>query len=397
MNCRKTSFSRVEALEPRRLFSGYSVTDIGTLGGSFALAIGINDAGQVTGLSSTAGDTEIHAFIWQNGKMLDAGSLGGGFSEAALINNQGQAAGDSANASGEEHLATFALQNGVVKATDRGILPGAVAMFGQGINDSGQLVGEADFADGSAHSILADPTGIHDIHSKVSLGGASDAAFAISQSGQIIGESDTAGADSHAFVLDQSGLHDLASPMGTWSEAFAINKLGQVSGNVGWDPNQHASYQNFNYGAGLLISTPGFHNRAFIYSGGVVHALEPLRGYTESAGPWLDDLGRVFGTSSDADRTSFAATMWVNGKAFDVTSLLVNPPASFGNLKEVVWGNSRGQLTGYGDAANGEFHSYILTPVASTAAQHVNVVQQPTPFSSSPSIGPAKIKDDVLQ
>jgi probable HAF family extracellular repeat protein len=346
--------------------AAYSIVDLGTLGGTFTLAIGINNSGQVTGLATTAGDAAVHTFLWQNGKMTDVGSLGGDFSEAALINDLGQAAGDSFTSGGEHHLATWSLQNGSVKITDRGILPGATDMYGQGINDSGQLVGEADFADGTAHTILADKTGIHDLHNLVSLGGASDAAFAISGSGQIIGESDTAGPDSHAFLLDKAGLHDLASPMGTWSEAFAINTSGQVSGNVGWDPDQHASYRNFNFGSGIIISTPGFHNRAFIYSGGVVHPLEPLPGFTESAGPWLDDLGRVFGTSSDADRTSFSPTMWVNGKAISINSLLVNPPAG-ASLKEVVWGNSQGQLTGYGDSANGEFHSYLLTPVAANA------------------------------
>ncbi len=107
--------------------------------------------------------------------MTDVGSLGGDFSEAALINNLGQAAGDSFTSGGEHHLATWRLQNGSVKTTDLGILPGATDMYGQGMNDSGQLVGEADFADGTAHAILADKPGIHDIHNLVSLGGASDA------------------------------------------------------------------------------------------------------------------------------------------------------------------------------------------------------------------------------
>jgi probable HAF family extracellular repeat protein len=41
-----------------------SITDLGTLGGTFSLAFGINDRGQVVGYSSIAGDAELHAALW---------------------------------------------------------------------------------------------------------------------------------------------------------------------------------------------------------------------------------------------------------------------------------------------------------------------------------------------
>ncbi len=41
----------------------YSIVDLGTLGGSFTLAIGVNNSGQVTGLGTTAGDAAVHAFL----------------------------------------------------------------------------------------------------------------------------------------------------------------------------------------------------------------------------------------------------------------------------------------------------------------------------------------------
>src|SRR5262249_1199945 len=65
----------VERLEDRRLLS-YSVIDLGTLGGSFAVANGINNQGQVTG-----GSTDIHGnvlpYIWSQGVMRALGTLGG--------------------------------------------------------------------------------------------------------------------------------------------------------------------------------------------------------------------------------------------------------------------------------------------------------------------------------
>ena len=72
------------------------MTDLGTLGEDFSSssALGINDAGQVVGSSATAAGDR-HAFITgPNGKGLtDLGTLGGDFSQAYGINDAGQVAG----------------------------------------------------------------------------------------------------------------------------------------------------------------------------------------------------------------------------------------------------------------------------------------------------------------
>ncbi len=50
----------------------YSVTDLGTLGGTNgSYGEGINASGQVTGYSYTAGNTAYHAFLYSNGAMQD--------------------------------------------------------------------------------------------------------------------------------------------------------------------------------------------------------------------------------------------------------------------------------------------------------------------------------------
>src|SRR6516225_1727853 len=55
----------------------YTVTDLGTLGGTFSAASGVNNAGEVVGASLLAGDTVARVFLWRDGVMADLGTLGG--------------------------------------------------------------------------------------------------------------------------------------------------------------------------------------------------------------------------------------------------------------------------------------------------------------------------------
>jgi probable HAF family extracellular repeat protein len=54
----------------------YTITDVGTLGGTFSTANGLNSKGAVAGAFLPAGDMVLHAFLWQNGVMTDLGTLG---------------------------------------------------------------------------------------------------------------------------------------------------------------------------------------------------------------------------------------------------------------------------------------------------------------------------------
>jgi probable HAF family extracellular repeat protein len=83
---------RLEPLEDRRLLS-YSVTDLGSLGGVVG-ATDINASAQIVGEAATT-EGATHAFLWNNGAMIDLGTLGGSFSRAYGINDAGQVVGDS--------------------------------------------------------------------------------------------------------------------------------------------------------------------------------------------------------------------------------------------------------------------------------------------------------------
>ena len=73
--------------------AAYTLTDLGTLGGSYSWPVAINEAGQVIGVAYLASDTGAHAFMWKDGVMTDLGTLGGYYSQPVAINEAGQVIG----------------------------------------------------------------------------------------------------------------------------------------------------------------------------------------------------------------------------------------------------------------------------------------------------------------
>lgn len=84
----------------------YWVTDLGTLGGIYSSANGINNSGQVVGESYLAGNRTAHGFLYDNGTITDLNDLidpltGWTISNAVAINNSGQIAAYSCSTTGD--------------------------------------------------------------------------------------------------------------------------------------------------------------------------------------------------------------------------------------------------------------------------------------------------------
>jgi probable HAF family extracellular repeat protein len=78
---------------------GAQIIDLGTLGGEWSAAYGMNDSDQVVGLlQTTTGD--MHAFLYSHGQMTDLYPLQGLVDEPMGINNSGRIAASVAATDG---------------------------------------------------------------------------------------------------------------------------------------------------------------------------------------------------------------------------------------------------------------------------------------------------------
>jgi probable HAF family extracellular repeat protein len=335
----------------------YTITDLGTLGGSESFAYAMNDNGHVVGEARLRGDTDSHAFLYGKGVMRDIypinsqeirtvgptginnagqiasglvvsgiyypsiydsktgaiavlGSLGGGTSfgfdgGATSINNIGQAVGWSYIDNIKYHA--FLYSNGVM----RDLGPSGGLSVAYAVNDAGVVVGTA------APSIekFAEPfiyrSGIRTTFDP--FGGSEGAAYDINNRGQVVGGGITADESAeHAFLYDKGVIADLGTLKGgRYSQARAINERGQIVGladypydDVCFDPNK-----------GGYVPCIKYAQHAFVYEKGV-----------------MTDLNSLIPANSG----------WDLDWAFDI--------------------NNRGQIVGYG-LFDGNYRAYILTPV----------------------------------
>jgi probable HAF family extracellular repeat protein len=119
------------------------IHDLGTLpGGTYSSAYGINNSGQVAGVSNAAGSSD-HAVLWDEGSIQDLlpqPYVTAGISRAYGINNKGQVVGVASFSFRLDHA--FLWSNGTRQAIG-GTLAGELRSYAYGINDAGEVVGES--------------------------------------------------------------------------------------------------------------------------------------------------------------------------------------------------------------------------------------------------------------
>lgn len=144
-----------------------TVTNLGNLGGyAWNTPMALNNHGQIVGFSDLSGDQHganpnFHAFLWtQSRGIQDLGTLpGDAISEALGINDQGQVVGVSYGA-GFTNPRAFLWQDGVMTDLNTLITSGSSLYLqaAQEINDLGEIVGQAsDQTTGNAPAFLLIP------------------------------------------------------------------------------------------------------------------------------------------------------------------------------------------------------------------------------------------------
>ena len=180
--------------------------DLGTLGGTFGVPVGLNNRGQVIGQSNLAGDQSFDPFLWDGKELIDmfTTGIGGNFLFANSINDAGEVIGAAAF---QNHPFDAAIwHNGLV--TDLGTLPGDCFSQAFVMNSQGQIAGNSATCDGNTiRAALWEDGKVFDLNTLTS--GNSDLLLvesnAINDRGEIAGNGFPPGCTdfscTHAFVL----------------------------------------------------------------------------------------------------------------------------------------------------------------------------------------------------
>lgn len=306
----------------------YTITNLGTLGGSISSAYGLNDAGTVVGDSVPAGLKPEEAFRYQVGSMIGLGTLAGGArSRVYDINESGTIVGQ-AYFPDLLLFKAFTYRNGVMQEIGTLGGPGSSAYA---INQSGWIVGSADTDSGVFHAFLLREGMMTNLGT---LGGDSSAAYDLNDGGIAVGSSANAAGVNRAFRYDGT-MVDLGTLGGKSSDAYAINAGGLIVGSA-------------NTADGAV--------HAFRHDG-TMHDLGTLGGPRSFAND-VNANGIIVGSSPRVPGGDFHAFVY-DGSMRDLNDLI--PPNSGWLLNHAVAINAQGQIAGNG-FFNGLPQAFLLTP-----------------------------------
>lgn len=365
----------------------YTIADLGTLGGTYSYAYGLNDVGVVAGGAATTtqtGGVYQTAFLWdKNLNMIDLGTLGG----AACLDCNSEAGGPNDNVespivsetaasdpNGEDFCAFGTHRQCLAAIWKNGAMTALPTLKGGNngqaywTNNRGQTVGVAENGIEDSTCSAATPFQVlrfeavlwkanGEIRQLRPLKGDTVAfAWGINDEGQTIGSSGLCSNTAippfangpqaaHAVLWEKDGSpHDLGSLVsgGTINIATGINGRGEVAG---------------------ASQSSGGAPHAFLWTRDKgMQDLGTLQGDFFSVAPCchtINNRGQIVGFSIPGPLGSGRAFLWQKGVMTDLNTLI--PKSSPWYLLQALSINDAGQIVGYG-TINGNVHAFIATP-----------------------------------
>jgi probable HAF family extracellular repeat protein len=375
-----------EQAHKREHFAHYRVTDLGTLGGTYSYAFGLNKAGEVAGGSASPNQTNgisQTAFLWtkQTG-MRDLGTLGGFStvlnSAATGVNASGEVALGSetftTDPNGEDFCGFGTHRQCLAAIWKDGAMTALPSLGGNNsqaywINNRGQVAGFAEntnrehpkgycvmpFQRLDFEAVIWEPNG--ETRELPPVPGDTVAfAWDINDHGQAVGASGSCSNVSvppsppagptapHAVLWESDGSpRDLGNLDGTMTNNIAsgINNRGEVVGGSQLaDGNIHPFLWTRETGMQDLGTFPGS-----------IATIIPCC-HT------INDRGEVAGFSIDANFNT-RAFVWKDKVFMDLNRLIPRHSPWYLQAAESI--NDAGQIAGYG-TIHGETHAFLATP-----------------------------------
>lgn len=300
----------------------YTLTDLGP-----GIAFGINDAGQVVGVSGGI------ATIWNGTTPTALDALPGGTGSGAhAINNAGQVVGASIDSSGNLQAVIW---NDSATPTALSTLAGGTSSYATAINSSGQVAGVTNTA--TINNTIATVWNGTTPTALVALLGSSpgvNEAHGINNAGQVVGISGVT-----ATIWNGTTPTALGTPAGGTGDglAFAINNSGRAAG---------------------LSYAPGGVAIATLWSGTTPTALASLSTELNAFATSINEAGVAVGYATSP--TSLAV-IWNATIPIALNTLLDASDAGW-LIQDVYSINNSGQIVGRGAFNGVGSEALLLTP-----------------------------------
>ena len=338
-------------------FSRYSVTVIGT-GTSPG---GFSDTGYVTGTVTTA-ENKRHAFLWKDGKLTDLGTLAFDESMGTGVNDLGEVTGISTAIAGHvpdgtpmEGRHPFLYKDG--KMTDISV-PGLEGIANEwtayDINNRGMVVGQMTGQGGRSPAASWQRGRLTSLGT---IGGYSATAYACSDRGVIVGRTTVAGfneertGEEPAFLYKGGRMIELGTLGGKSSTALDVNNNGDVVGFSSLTPITDHPTHAFVVRRGKMTDL------------GTFGANSSGNDHSSSSANGINDAGQIVGTD---EFPSYGKVyfLYQNGVKIDLQRLVSRESGwSLDPNSGKIRINNRGQILCQGQKAERGSSALLLSPI----------------------------------